>query len=241
MVLVIKYSHIYKAQWPVDVTRFQVKSRNKSHRNGDSVGGGRIQHIEIFHMRSKILMKSHNKSHRETSRFSEKCSGKGNVGDKSRFARTKVGRICAFDAVSSTGNSLLIYVFIHLWSGVFVFVFHMVYCLSSGVFVFMFWHIIWCTVHHHICRAQWAMGHKGIVLCADADDGSMRFLYCFLHSPYHIICSITMRNRCNLTKTKCLWKFNGMNGTTGALLDMNVLNFIPYFILLFKSIAIKCL
>ena len=29
--------------------------------------------------------------------------------------------------------------------------------------------------------------------------------------------------------------------STGALLDMNVLNFIPYFILLFKSIAIKCL
>ena len=104
----------------------------------------------------------------------------------------------------------------------------MVYDSSSGVFVFMFSHIIWCTVHHHICRAQWAMGHKGIVLCADADDGSMRFLYCFLHSPYHIICSITMRNRCNLTKTKCnKWKFNGVNSTTGALLDMNVLNFIP--------------
>ena len=110
MVLVIKYSHIYKAQWPVDVTRFQVKSRNKSRRNGGSVGGGRKQHIEIFHMQSKILMKSQNKSRRKISRFSEKCSGKGNVGDKSRFARTKVGRICVFDAVSSTGNSLFIFI-----------------------------------------------------------------------------------------------------------------------------------
>ena len=77
MVLVIKYSHIYKAQWPVDVTRFQVKSRNKSRRNGDSVSGGRKQHIEIFHMQSKILMKSQNKSRRKISRFSESAVEKG--------------------------------------------------------------------------------------------------------------------------------------------------------------------
>ena len=119
MVLVIKYSHIYKAQWPVDVTRFQVKSRNKSRRNGGSVGGGRKQHIEIFHMQSKILMKSQNKSRSKISRFSEKCSGKGNVGDKSRFARTKVGRICvcicAFDTVSSTRNSLYVYLCFHTY------------------------------------------------------------------------------------------------------------------------------
>ena len=120
MVLVIKYNHIYKAQWPVDVTRFQVKSRNKSRRNGDSVGGGRKQHIEIFLMQSKILMKSQNKSRRKISIFSEKRSGKGNVGDKSTFASTKVGRICVcicvLDTVSSSGNPLFIYVFIQIWS-----------------------------------------------------------------------------------------------------------------------------
>ena len=127
MVLVIKYNHIYKAQWPVDVTRFQVKSRNKSRRNGDSVGGGRKQHIEIFLMQSKILMKSQNKSRRKISRFSEKCSGKGKVGDKSRFASTKFASICVcicvLDTVSSSGNPLFIYVFIQIWSGVIVFVF----------------------------------------------------------------------------------------------------------------------
>ena len=127
MVLVIKYNHIYKAQWPVDVTRFQVKSRNKSRRNGDSVGGGRKQHIEIFLMQSKILMKSQNKSRRKISIFSEKLSGKRNVGDKSTFASTKVGRICVcicvLDTVSSSGNHLFIYVFIQIWSGVIVFVF----------------------------------------------------------------------------------------------------------------------
>ena len=156
MVLVIKYSHIYKAQWPVDVTRFQVKSRNKSHRNGDSVGGGRIQHIEIFHMQSKILMKSQNKSRSKISRFSEKCSGKGNVGDKSRFARTKVGRISVW-IVSSTGNSLFIYVFIHIWSGVIVFVY------SSGLwFIFRsicIYVLAYYMVHGSSPHLQGSVGH----------------------------------------------------------------------------------
>ena len=135
MVLVIKYNHIYKAQWPVDVTRFQVKSRNKSHRNGDSLGGGRIQNIG---------------------------SGKENVGDKSRFARTKVGRICvcicAFDSVSSTGNSLFIYVFIHIWSGVIVFVVHSYgsWLIFRSICVYVF---AYYMVHGSSPHLQGSVGH----------------------------------------------------------------------------------
>ena len=162
MVLVIKYSHIYKAQWPVDVTRFQVKSRNKSRRNGDSVSGGRKQHIEIFHMQSKILMKSQNKSRSKISRFSEKCSGKGNVGDKSRFARTKVGRICvcicAFDTVSSTRNSLYVYLCFHTYMARSNCV-----CVSSGSwFIFRsicIYVLAYYMVHGSSLHLQGSVGH----------------------------------------------------------------------------------
>ena len=177
-------------------------------------------------------MKSQNKSRRKISIFSEKRSGKG-MWEINPDLQVQKSGVFVFvsvflDTMSSSGNPLFIYVFIQIWSGVIVFVFsYGLWFIFRGICIYVS-HIIWCTVHHHICRAQWAMGHKGIVLCADADDGSMPFLYCFLHSPYHIICSITMRNRCNLTKTQCnKWKFKGMNSTTGALLDMNVLNFIP--------------
>ena len=161
MVLVIKYNHIYKAQWPVDVTRFQVKSRNKSRRNGESVGGGRKQHIEIFLMQSKILMKSQNKSRRKISRFSEKCSGKGKVGDKSRFASTKVGRIyvciCVFYTAGSIGNSLFIYVFTQLWSGVIMFVFsYGLWFIFRGICIYVF---AYYMVHGSSPHLQGSVGH----------------------------------------------------------------------------------
>ena len=205
MALVIKHNHIYKAQWPVDVTRFQVKSRNKSRRNGDSVGGGRKQHIEIFLMQSKILMKSQNKSRRKISRFSEKCSGKGKVGDKSRFASTKVGRIyvciCVFYTAGSIGNSLFIYVFIHIWSGVVVFVFsYGLWFIFRGICIYVF---AYYMVHGSSPHLQGSVGHGAqgnSIMCR-----CWWWLYAFplllpsLTVP-HYICSITMRNRCNLTK-----------------------------------------
>ena len=156
MVLVIKYNHIYKAQWPVDVTRFQVKSRNKSRRNGDSVGGGRnIPHA------IQILMKSQNKSRRKISIFSEKRSGKRNVGDKSTFASTKVGRICVcicvLDTVSSSGNHLFIYVFIQIWSGVIVFVFsYGLWSIFRGICIYVF---AYYMVHGSSPHLQGSVGH----------------------------------------------------------------------------------
>ena len=106
-------------------------------------------------------MKRQNKSRRKISIFSEKRSGKGNVGDKSRFASTKVGRICVcicvLDTVSSSGNPLFIYVFIQIWSGVIVFVFsYGLWSIFRGICIYVF---AYYMVHGSSPHLQGSVGH----------------------------------------------------------------------------------
>ena len=161
MVLVIKYNHIYKAQWPVDVTRFQVKSRNKSRRNGDSVGGGRIQHIEIFHMQSKFWWKV-KINLAGKSRYSLKSAVEKGMWEINPDLQVQKSGVFVFvsvflDTMSSSGNPLFIYVFIQIWSGVIVFVFsYGLWFIFRGICIYVF---AYYMVHGSSPHLQGSVGH----------------------------------------------------------------------------------
>ena len=163
MVLVIKYNHIYKAQWPVDVTRFQVKSRNKSRRSGDSVDGGRIQHIEIFHKQSKFWWKV-KINLAGKSRYSLKSAVEKGMWEINPHLQVQKSGVFVFVSVfwiqwavlETLCLSMFSYRYGH-WSGVIVFVFsYGLWFIFRGICFYVF---AYYMVHGSSPHLQGSVGH----------------------------------------------------------------------------------